>query len=211
MAFWWRWVVDGARPAGVEGDAVVEEVLVGVLVEVGGRWRAAGGKAAAKPTRRRKSAAVRAMVRVELLRVQGHAPLPAPASTPASCCRSPATIVRSSSAPAPAPLQLRRPRQQTAAPAPRAPPAASAARALSAAPAQLKVEEDGEEGEGRRVWTGPVLPWPSQLTILPHRANAAPSAPPRRRQPWRHRGRVAINHCAIAAAAQPHIHATSTS
>ena len=38
----WR-VVDGAWPAGVEGDAVVEGVLVGVLVEVGGRWRAAGG------------------------------------------------------------------------------------------------------------------------------------------------------------------------
>ena len=36
-------MVNDARPAGLEGDTFVERVLVGVLVEVGGRWRAAGG------------------------------------------------------------------------------------------------------------------------------------------------------------------------
>ena len=67
LEFWWRCVVDGARPAGAKSAAKPTGRRNSDAVRFWWRWvvdgaRPVGAKAAAKPTRRRKSAAMRSEV-----------------------------------------------------------------------------------------------------------------------------------------------------
>ena len=67
LEFWWRWVVDGVRPAGAKAAAKPTGRRNSDAVrfwwrEVVDDGRPVGAKAAAKPTRRRKSAAMRSEV-----------------------------------------------------------------------------------------------------------------------------------------------------